>query len=388
MNPIPKVELRLNEENELSFKMSIEGTTSDPKSKPKFRFLVTDFGSEKGLVYPCTREPNDVIKVVIPGLKENFNLGKKYLGKLEVIMGSLYFTPTELLMTFKEPLKIKAAPVTVASSKDKNIVVKPSEPEEESENLEDEDLDEEDEDYEEEPEDDMEDEDEEDLDEEDDDSESDEDEDFEEQDEEELMEKAKPKYQEEYHQLTSEAAAEDKINLDEFFISDPSSPKEMLPASTVDGFTQIAFAPAPKAGAVLAAPGFSNEIPPRVARTFTASGLPVTESENSTTLNEAPVPEDSFQNSALSKAATAAKNNLKKAFLEALSYKEPQPEPQAQPMKESADKKKNTLEQAKKLLMSAEENRKKKITVAAQVSNVSFNKPKSLKDLFSKDFLD
>ena len=136
----------------------------------------------------------------------------------------------------------------------------------------------------------------------------------------------------------------------------------------------------------MAAPGFSNEIPNRVARTFTPSGLPLTESEKTSTLQETSKPEDSFQNSPLSKAATAAKNNLKKAFLEALSYAEPQPI--AQPIKESADKNKTTLEEAKKLLMSAEENRKKKIAVSAQVSNVAFNKPKSLKDLFSKDFLD
>jgi len=381
MNPLPKVELRLNEENELSFKLSIEGTTSDPKSKPKFRFLITDFGSDKGIVYPCVKEPNDVIKVLIPGLRENYNANKKYLGKLEVILGSLYFTPTELLISFKEPLKIKAAPVTVVSSaKDKNLIAKPSQTMEDvPEEIEDEDLDseeEEEEEYEEEEEDDEE------ID-EDSEEESDPEDLAGEEEEEELTEKAKPKYREEYHQLASEAV-EDKINLDEFFISDPASPKETLPPSTINGFNQIAFAP--KAGTILAAPGFSNEIPNRVARTFTPSGLPLTESEKTSTLQETSKPEDSFQNSPLSKAATAAKNNLKKAFLEALSYAEPQPI--AQPIKESADKNKTTLEEAKKLLMSAEENRKKKIAVSAQVSNVAFNKPKSLKDLFSKDFLD
>jgi hypothetical protein len=389
MNPIPKVELRLNEENELSFKMSIEGTTSDPKSKPKFRFLVTDFGSDKGIVYPCTKEPNDVIKVVIPGLKENYNLGKKYLGKLEVIMGSLYFTPTELLISFKEPLKIKAAPVTVSPvAKDKNLQSKSVESDEE---LEDEEYDEEDEEIK----DDEENEDDEEYSEEvSDDDEDSEDEGSEEsnleednmEEAEELMEKHGQEYHEEYHQLTSEAA-EDKINLDEFFISDPAVKKEaekqVLPPEAVEGFTQIAFAPAPKPGTVLLAPGFEGKVPENVQKTFTASGLP--ESSNKET-----VP---FQESKLSKAATAAKNNLKKAFLEALTHQEvppPQPKPQAEPIKEAAVKKNNsTLEEAKKLLMSAaEENRKRKITVSAKVSNVTFNKPRSLKDLFSKDFLE
>lgn len=391
MNPIPKVELRLNEENELSFKMSIEGTTSDPKSKPKFRFLVTDFGSDKGIVYPCTKEPNDVIKVVIPGLKENYNLGKKYLGKLEVIMGSLYFTPTELLISFKEPLKIKAAPVTVSPvTKDKNLQSKSVESDEE---LEDEEYDEEDEEIK----DDEENEDDEEYSEEvsdnDEDSEDEGSEESDLEDEEdgmeeteELMEKHGQEYHEEYHQLTSEAA-EDKINLDEFFISDPAvkkkAEKQVLPPEAVEGFTQIAFAPAPKPGTVLLAPGFEGKIPENVQKTFTASGLP--ESSNKET-----VP---FQESKLSKAATAAKNNLKKAFLEALNHQEapiPQSKPQAEPIKEAAVKKNNsTLEEAKKLLMSAaEENRKRKITVSAKVSNVTFNKPRSLKDLFSKDFLD
>lgn len=392
MNPIPKVELRLNEENELSFKMSIEGTTSDPKSKPKFRFLVTDFGSDKGIVYPCTKEPNDVIKVIIPGLKENYNLGKKYLGKLEVIMGSLYFTPTELLISFKEPLKIKAAPVAMTASAIKDKILQ-SKPEDSEEELEDEEYDEEDEEIK----DDEENEDDEEYSEEvSDDDEDSEDEDSEESDledeeddmeeTEELMEKHGQEYHEEYHQLTSEAA-EDKINLDEFFISDPAVKKEaekqVLPPEAIEGFTQIAFAPAPKPGTVLLAPGFEGKVPENVQRAFTASGLP--ESSNKET-----VP---FQESKLSKAATAAKNNLKKAFLEALTHQEapiPQSKPQAEPIKEAAVKKNNsTLEEAKKLLMSAaEENRKRKITVSAKVSNVTFNKPRSLKDLFSKDFLD
>lgn len=385
MNPIPKVELRLNEENELSFKMSIEGTTSDPKSKPKFRFLVTDFGSDKGIVYPCTKEPNDVIKVVIPGLKENYNLGKKYLGKLEVIMGSLYFTPTELLISFKEPLKIKAAPVTVSPvTKDKNLQSKSVESDEELEDEEydeDDEENEDDEEYSEEVSDDDEDSEDEGS------EESDlEDEEDDMEETEELMEKHGQKYHEEYHQLTSEAA-EAKINLDEFFISDPIAKKEperqVLPPEAIEGFTQIAFAPAPKPGTVLLAPGFEGKVPENVQKTFTASGLP--ESSNKET-----VP---FQESKLSKAATAAKNNLKKAFLEALTHQEvpsPQPKPQAEPIKEAAVKKNNsTLEEAKKLLMSAaEENRKRKITVSAKVSNVTFNKPRSLKDLFSKDFLE
>jgi len=385
MNPIPKVELRLNEENELSFKMSIEGTTSDPKSKPKFRFLVTDFGSDKGIVYPCTREPNDVIKVLIPGLKENYNIGKKYLGKLEVILGSLYFTPTELLISFKEPLKIKAAPVTVIAAVDKDKST-PSEPIDSDEELEDEDYNE-DEDLEEE-ESDEEDMEEDDID--DDSSEEDmEDEDIEEEDaieeEEELMEKKKPEYREEYHQLTSE----DKINLDEFFISDPvttNSQRKPVPPEAVSGIEQIVFAaPALKSGTVLLAPGFEGVVPERVQKTFTASGIP-----ESSTISESN--EDSFQESKLSKAATAAKNNLKKAFLEALTHnEEPQQKsaPAPQPIKEAVTKNKDTLEEAKRLLMSAaEENRKKKITVNAKVANVSVARPKSLKDLFSKDFLD
>lgn len=385
MNPIPKVELRLNEENELSFKMSIEGTTSDPKSKPKFRFLVTDFGSDKGIVYPCTKEPNDVIKVVIPGLKENYNLGKKYLGKLEVIMGSLYFTPTELLISFKEPLKIKAAPVNVAVSTIKDKFVQ-SKAEDSDEELEDEEYDEEDEENKDDENDEESSEEVSDEDPEDEDLEEDNLDEDDMEDEEELMEKHGQEYHEEYHQLTSEAA-EDKINLDEFFISDPTVKKEpertVLPPEAVQGFTQIAFAPAPKPGTVLLAPGFEGKVPENVQKTFTASGLP--ESSNKET-----VP---FQESKLSKVATAAKNNLKKAFLEALAHQEtptPQSKPQTEPIKEAANKKNNaTLEEAKRLLMSAaEENRKRKITVNAKVSNVTFSKPKSLKDLFSKDFLD
>ena len=368
MNPIPKIELRLNEENEFSFKMSIQGTTSDPKSKPKFRFIITDFGSDKGILYPCKKESNDVVKVTIPALKENYKVNRKYIGKLEVILGNLYFTPTEFLISFVEPLNIKVTPVSSQLKQNINTQVESDEVESdevESDEAESDEVESDEVESDEAESDEVE----------SDEAESDEVE-SDEAESDEVMEE-KPKYMEEPHQLTSE----NKINFDEFFISDPTiRPVESLSPETVGEFTQIAFSktnPPLKSGTVLTGPGFGT-VPVNVQKTFTASGFPNSDETNN----------DSFQESKLSKEATTTKNNLKKAFLEALQYHESQEKEKTQ-IKESVTKK-SFIEEAKLLLLSASENRKKKLSInkknhVQKTNETIIHRPKNLKELFTKD---
>jgi len=108
----PKLTLNLNEQNELAFKISIEGSSSDiDATKPNIRFLVREGGKETGWVYPATPGDDGFVVVNIPnnGL---FSEEKSYKGKLEVILGNHYFVPTEVEMEFIKPLKVEAAVVT------------------------------------------------------------------------------------------------------------------------------------------------------------------------------------------------------------------------------------------------------------------------------------
>lgn len=111
MSPIDKkLELKLNEDNELSFKLSIEGTVSDPElASPRFRFTVTEMGEERGWIFPARKEADDIVTVSIPApLKAGFKSGRVYKGTLEVILGRLYFSPAEVQLEFATPLEIQA----------------------------------------------------------------------------------------------------------------------------------------------------------------------------------------------------------------------------------------------------------------------------------------
>lgn len=118
-----KLELKLNEDNELSFKLSIEGTVSDPElASPKFRFTVTELGDgthgDRGWIFPARKEADDIVTVSIPApLKTGFKPNRVYKGTLEVILGRLYFSPAEMQLEFSTPLEIQAEIATVQNEK-------------------------------------------------------------------------------------------------------------------------------------------------------------------------------------------------------------------------------------------------------------------------------
>jgi hypothetical protein len=115
-----RLTLNLNEQNELAFKISIEGSTSDLKStKPNIRFIVSEtvFENEKNAVswiYPTEKDDDGFIVVNIPD-NEFFSEEKIYEGKLEVILGNHYFVPTEVELEFIKPLRVEA--VVMSSTK-------------------------------------------------------------------------------------------------------------------------------------------------------------------------------------------------------------------------------------------------------------------------------
>lgn len=104
------VSLKLNEDNELSFKLQIEGTISDPEmAKPQFRFTLTEDATDRGWIFPMTKTGEDIVSVSIPAvMTEKFSPGQQYNGKLEVILGRLYFSPSEMVVEFTQPVAVKA----------------------------------------------------------------------------------------------------------------------------------------------------------------------------------------------------------------------------------------------------------------------------------------
>lgn len=118
-NHTPKFQLKLNEENELDFKLSIEGSVSDQDmAKPVFRFVMTENSSDKGWVFPVRTKykGSDIFTVKIPALNENVQENSLYSGRLEVIMGNVLMVPTEVVMEFKRPIGVKAMPINVPSA--------------------------------------------------------------------------------------------------------------------------------------------------------------------------------------------------------------------------------------------------------------------------------
>jgi len=107
-----KLELNLNEENEIGFKLKIEGTDKEIRTAtPKIRFTITEAKTGRGWIFNAERGAmgDDGVAVTIPYMKGMVTEGQSYSGKLEVIMGTRYFTPTEVDIDFIEPLKIEAA---------------------------------------------------------------------------------------------------------------------------------------------------------------------------------------------------------------------------------------------------------------------------------------
>lgn len=111
MNHTPKFQLKLNEESEIDFKLSIEGSVSDADmAKPIFRFVMTENNSDRGWIFPVKTKykGSDIFTVKIPPLNESAKENTPYSGRLEVIMGNLIMVPTEVLLEFKRPFSVKA----------------------------------------------------------------------------------------------------------------------------------------------------------------------------------------------------------------------------------------------------------------------------------------
>ena len=109
------IDLFSNEENELTFQLMIEGTTSDGSiDKPVVRFLIDEGNGGMAYMFPVTTDSKDEVSVVIPPMEKVVTEGKSYTGRLEVIIGNRHFVPTEMNVKFKKALRVESKAVAVS----------------------------------------------------------------------------------------------------------------------------------------------------------------------------------------------------------------------------------------------------------------------------------
>ena len=113
-----QIDLDLDKENELIFKIVIEGTRS---ADTRSRLLLES--DEYSLVFPTSSEGNGQISVVIPPLEKVIKEGN-YNCSLEVIVDDKIFTPIKIGTEFKKSLKIVAESV-VKKRKETTVSVSP-----------------------------------------------------------------------------------------------------------------------------------------------------------------------------------------------------------------------------------------------------------------------
>lgn len=109
-----KILLKLEEANELKFKVNIQGTTSEPTTgKPIIRLLVSEKENPNGMsfVFHSNSISGDLVTFVIPTLDKVFMSDVVYIGKIEVIIGTRIFCPSSIEIQFINDLKVEIVPV-------------------------------------------------------------------------------------------------------------------------------------------------------------------------------------------------------------------------------------------------------------------------------------
>ena len=98
------IDLLLDEENELTFSLTIEGTRP---AEAQCRLVVES--QDLSLVFDSVEYSGDEVTVVLPPLKHVLKEGE-YNMDLEVIVEDKYFKPLSMVGKFEKSLEIKAKP--------------------------------------------------------------------------------------------------------------------------------------------------------------------------------------------------------------------------------------------------------------------------------------
>ncbi len=111
MSDLETIELRLDESNELLFKVTIQGSSAAPA---KVRLVCESDSSDLAYMFEGhSVESGDEIRFVIPEMDKVLKEGETYRGKVEVMVENRYFTPVEFAMVFKQSMKVMAEGIKV-----------------------------------------------------------------------------------------------------------------------------------------------------------------------------------------------------------------------------------------------------------------------------------
>ena len=106
------IDLLLDEENELTFSLTIEGTRP---AEAQCRLVVES--QDLSLVFDSVEYNGDEVTVVLPPLKHVLKEGE-YNMDLEVIVEDKYFKPLTMVGNFEKSLEIKAKPMIRSKKKE------------------------------------------------------------------------------------------------------------------------------------------------------------------------------------------------------------------------------------------------------------------------------
>lgn len=107
-----KMELRLDEENELFFKINVFGA----ERSPQIIRLVCESGDVSYTFKGRATNENDIVCFVVPAMKDAMKAGL-YEAKVEVVVDNHYFVPVKFNADFKQPVKVVAESVVNQAKK-------------------------------------------------------------------------------------------------------------------------------------------------------------------------------------------------------------------------------------------------------------------------------
>jgi hypothetical protein len=100
-----KIDLDIDKENELVFKVSIEGTKP---AKPTSRFLLES--KDFSIMFPTQSHVGNEVTILIPCMEKILKEGS-YVGTLEVIIDDRVFTPIKVDTKFEKSINVMAESV-------------------------------------------------------------------------------------------------------------------------------------------------------------------------------------------------------------------------------------------------------------------------------------
>lgn len=106
-------ELRLDEANELLFKIRVQGASHSPNIVR----LVCEVGDIAYSFKGTTTNEQDVVRFEVPPLKNSIKSGQTCEARIEVIVDDHYFVPVRFNAHFKEPMNVVAESISSVATK-------------------------------------------------------------------------------------------------------------------------------------------------------------------------------------------------------------------------------------------------------------------------------